>query len=110
MLRGGEMQGAPCTHRPQSKTLSAMRPSVTVPPMFTRRTKSVVMSLQTLKEGNLYKRGKINTEWRQRLFVLNGKQLAYFKGGVSSLSHTCIHLINLPSPYAVHASTSYIAQ
>lgn len=31
----------------------------------------------------MYKRGKINTDWRQRLFVLNGKQLAYFKGGVS---------------------------
>ena len=41
-------------------------------------------SLQTLKEGTLYKRGKINTEWRQRQFVLNGKQLSYFKGGVSS--------------------------
>lgn len=38
-------------------------------------------SLQTLKEGTLYKRGKINTEWRQRQFVLNGKQLSYFKGG-----------------------------
>lgn len=41
------------------------------------------MSLQTIKEGQLYKRGKINTEWRQRLFVLNSKQLAYFKGSVS---------------------------
>ena len=51
--------------------------------LFMRRTKSVVMSLQTIKEGHLYKRGKINKEWRMRLFVLNGKQLAYFKGGVS---------------------------
>ena len=53
--------------------------------MFRLRTQSVVMSLQTLKEGQLYKRGKINTEWRQRLFILNGKQLAYFKGSVSEL-------------------------
>ena len=52
--------------------------------MFRRRTRTVVMSLQTLKEGQLYKKGKINTEWRQRLFILNGKQLAYFKGSVSS--------------------------
>ena len=51
--------------------------------MFRRRTRTVVMSLQTLKEGQLYKKGKINTEWRQRLFILNGKQLAYFKGSVS---------------------------
>lgn len=43
-------------------------------------------ALQTIKEGHLYKRGKINTEWRQRLFVLNGKQLSYFKGGVSTIS------------------------
>ena len=57
--------------------------SATVSPMFIRRTKSIVMSLQTIKEGQLFKRGKINTEWRQRLFILNGKQLAYFKGGVS---------------------------
>lgn len=54
-----------------------------VSPLFIRRTKSIVMSLQTIKEGQLFKRGKINTEWRQRLFILNGKQLAYFKGGVS---------------------------
>eukprot|EP00731_Ephydatia_muelleri_P027934 Em0019g807a len=39
------------------------------------------MALQTIKEGVMYKRGRINTDWRQRLFVLNGKQLAYFKGG-----------------------------
>lgn len=42
-------------------------------------------SLQTIKEGMLYKKGKINTEWRHRLFVLNGKNLSYFKGGVSNL-------------------------
>ena len=42
-------------------------------------------ALQTIKEGHLYKRGKINTDWRQRLFVLNGKQLSYFKGGVSAI-------------------------
>lgn len=52
-------------------------------PLFQRRTPTIVMSLQTIKEGLMYKRGKINTEWRQRLFVLNGKQLAYFKGSVS---------------------------
>ena len=63
------------------------RPSVSA--LFTRRTKSVVMSLQTIKEGHLYKRGKINTEWRLRLFVLNGKQLAYFKGGVSVFYRSC---------------------
>lgn len=40
---------------------------------------------QTIKEGYLYKRGKINTDWKQRLFILNGKQLAYFKGSVSVL-------------------------
>jgi hypothetical protein len=49
------------------------------------------MSLQTIKEGQLYKRGKINTEWRLRLFVLNGKQLAYFKGG----KHTPSGIIEL---------------
>lgn len=38
---------------------------------------------QTIKEGYLQKRGKINTDWKQRLFILNGKQLAYFKGSVS---------------------------
>ena len=62
--------------------MTTLRSSVSVSPLFIRRTKSVVMSLQTIKEGQLYKRGKINTEWRLRLFVLNGKQLAYFKGGV----------------------------
>ena len=51
--------------------------------MFQRRTWTVVMSLHTMKEGLLFKRGKINTEWRQRLFILNRKQLAYFKGSVS---------------------------
>ena len=60
-----------------------VRTATGVSPLFARRTKSVVMSLQTIKEGHLYKRGKINTEWRMRMFVLNGKQLAYFKGGVS---------------------------
>ena len=60
-----------------------VRTSSAVTQLFMRRTKSVVMSLQTIKEGHLYKRGKINTEWRMRMFVLNGKQLAYFKGGVS---------------------------
>ena len=65
---------------------------MTVSPLFIRRTKSVVMSLQTIKEGTLYKRGKINTEWRQRLFVLNGKQLAYFKGGVSLPTGIIIHI------------------
>ena len=40
---------------------------------------------QTIKEGLLYKRGKINTDWKQRLFILNGKQLAYFKGSVSDV-------------------------
>ena len=38
----------------------------------------------TIKEGYLFKKGRINTDWRERLFVLNAKQLAYFKGGVSS--------------------------
>ena len=47
------------------------------------RSRTVIMSLQTIKEGQLYKKGKINKEWRQRLFVLNGKRLSYFKGGVS---------------------------
>lgn len=51
--------------------------------MVRHRSRSTVMSLQTLKEGQLYKRGKINTDWRLRLFILNGKQLSYFKGGVS---------------------------
>ena len=60
-----------------------VRTSSGVTQLFMRRTKTVVMSLQTIKEGHLYKRGKINTEWRMRTFVLNGKQLAYFKGGVS---------------------------
>ena len=64
-----------------------VRTATGVSPLFARRTKSVVMSLQTIKEGHLYKRGKINTEWRMRMFVLNGKQLAYFKGGVSLVIH-----------------------
>ncbi len=59
-------------------------------PLFQRRTLTLVMSLQTIKEGYMYKRGKINTEWRQRLFVLNGKQLAYFKGSVSGCACTCL--------------------
>ena len=37
----------------------------------------------TIKEGYLFKKGRINTDWRERLFVLNARQLAYFKGGVS---------------------------
>lgn len=50
--------------------------------MFRRRNRrSTAMSQQTIKEGQLYKRGKLNTEWRQRLFILNSKQLTYFKGG-----------------------------
>ena len=44
------------------------------------------MSMSTVKEGPLFKKGKINTEWRERLFVLNKKQLAYFKGSVSVFS------------------------
>ncbi|CAI8007089.1 Pleckstrin homology domain-containing family A member 1 [Geodia barretti] len=63
-----------------------VRTSSGVTQLFMRRTKTVVMSLQTIKEGHLYKRGKINTEWRMRTFVLNGKQLAYFKGGKHSPS------------------------
>ena len=39
---------------------------------------------QTVKEGQLFKRGKINTDFKQRHFILNGKQLAYFKGSVST--------------------------
>jgi len=39
--------------------------------------------MATLKEGAMYKRGKINTDWKLRTFVLTAKQLAYFKGGVS---------------------------
>jgi hypothetical protein len=46
------------------------------------------MSLQTLKEGHLSKRGKVNTEYRIRLFVLNRKQLSYFKGGKHTPSGT----------------------
>jgi hypothetical protein len=42
-------------------------------------------SKETIKEGHLYKRGKINTDWKQRLFILNGKQLSYFKGSVSNI-------------------------
>ena len=60
------------------------------------------MSLQTLKEGQLYKKGKINTEWRQRLFILNGKQLAYFKGSVSrALSRLHIACMGLCAPVVV---------
>ena len=51
---------------------------------FSLRCSILMASLQTIKEGPLSKRGKINKEWRQRQFVLNGKQLSYFKGGVSS--------------------------
>ena len=50
-----------------------------------RRRASAMSRDQTIKEGLLYKRGKINTDWKQRLFILNGKQLAYFKGSVSVL-------------------------
>ena len=41
------------------------------------------ITMSTVKEGTLFKKGRINTEWRERLFVLNKKQLAYFKGSVS---------------------------
>lgn len=39
-------------------------------------------NMSTLKEGSMYKRGKLNTDWKLRTFVLTSKQLAYFKGGV----------------------------
>lgn len=42
--------------------------------------------MSTLKEGTMYKRGKINTDWKLRTFVLTPKQLAYFKGGSRSPS------------------------
>ncbi|XP_065882867.1 pleckstrin homology domain-containing family A member 1-like [Dysidea avara] len=44
--------------------------------------------MATLKEGVMYKRGKINTDWKLRTFVLTAKQLAYFKGGSRSPSGT----------------------
>lgn len=31
----------------------------------------------------MYKRGKVNQDWKQRTFVLDEKRLCYFKGGVS---------------------------
>ncbi len=54
------------------------------------------MSLQTIKEGQLYKKGKINKDWRQRLFVLNGKRLSYFKGGVSNQHCSNSALLAMP--------------
>ncbi len=61
------------------------------------RSRTVIMSLQTLKEGQLYKKGKINKDWRQRLFVLNGKRLSYFKGGVSvcTCAAGCLNLATI---------------
>ncbi len=59
------------------------------------RSRTVIMSLQTLKEGQLYKKGKINKDWRQRLFVLNGKRLSYFKGGVSVCAAGCLNLATI---------------
>ncbi|XP_065833134.1 pleckstrin-like [Oscarella lobularis] len=43
---------------------------------------------KTIKEGNMYKRGVVNTDWKLRKFVLNGKQLHYFKGAKSTPSGT----------------------
>ena len=39
--------------------------------------------MPTRKEGQMYKRGKVNQDWKQRTFVLDDKRLCYFKGGVS---------------------------
>lgn len=41
--------------------------------------------MPTLKEGQMYKRGKVNPDWKQRTFVLDDKRLCYFKGGVSGI-------------------------
>lgn len=41
--------------------------------------------MPTLKEGRMYKRGKVNPDWKQRTFVLDDKRLCYFKGGVSGI-------------------------
>lgn len=67
-------------------------------------------ALQTIKEGHLYKRGKINTDWRQRLFVLNGKQLSYFKGGVSTINmeyRLSIPIMAIPGFTAYTSAISY---
>ena len=41
------------------------------------------VEMSTFKEGELYKRGKINTDWKLRTFILDSKMISYFKGGVS---------------------------
>lgn len=49
--------------------------------------------MPTLKEGQMYKRGKVNTDWKQRTFVLDEKRLCYFKGGVSGATYASfLHL------------------
>ena len=44
----------------------------------------------------MYKRGKINTDWKLRTFVLTSKQIAYFKGGVRERfnKHTRVQLFD----------------
>lgn len=81
---------------------------------------------QTIKEGLLYKRGKINTDWKQRLFILNGKQLAYFKGSkhcpsgvielkevrqISQLQSSNMFTVETPSRiYEIRGDTTEISQ
>jgi hypothetical protein len=50
--------------------------------------KDFVDERKTIKEGMMYKRGAINKDWKLRHFVLNGRQLTYFKGGRSTPSGT----------------------
>jgi hypothetical protein len=36
--------------------------------------------MSTIKEGEMFKRGKVNTDWKLRTFILDKKMLSYFKG------------------------------
>ena len=51
----------------------------------------------------MYKRGKINTDWKLRTFVLTARQLAYFKGGVRNRSYKHSHTHALLVAYSIFA-------
>ena len=45
--------------------------------------------MSTIKEGEMFKRGKVNTDWKLRTFILDKKMLSYFKGSVSCSCPDC---------------------
>ena len=63
-------------------------------------------ALITIKEGYVFKRGALNTDWKKRLFVLNQKNLTYFKGGVSIIYKSIMYRVALENKFKI--AISYI--